>query len=260
MTGVGAPAVRTVRPDGRGPMVLICDHASNHVPAELAGLGLPAAELERHIGWDLGAFAVAERMSALLDAPLVHATVSRLVLDVNREPDHAGSIVRESDGTLIPGNTALDAEERARRVATIYEPFHAAIATQIRRFAGVAPWLVSIHSFTPEMGGVARPWQIGILSGPDRRLAEPVLAACRADPVLCVGDNEPYAPADGVYHTLDKAAAVDGRGLPSVMVEIRNDLIADQKGVLTWAGWLADIIAKLRPAARQALSEGGSNP
>ena len=91
-------------PEGRGPFVLVCDHASNWVPTSLKGLGLPDSELERHIAWDPGALELARRLSDLLDAPLVHATVSRLVLDVNRDPSHRGSIVTRSEDTEVPGN------------------------------------------------------------------------------------------------------------------------------------------------------------
>jgi len=48
-------AVETINENGRSPIVLICEHASNHIPAEYAGLGLDASEVTRHIAWDIGA-------------------------------------------------------------------------------------------------------------------------------------------------------------------------------------------------------------
>lgn len=232
---LGREAVAVVNPDGRGPFVLVCDHASNWVPPSLGGLGLPPTQLDRHIAWDPGALEVARLLSGLLDAPLVHATVSRLVLDVNRDPTHHGSIVTLSEDTVIPGNHELSVEERWRRVQSIYEPYHQALANVIERCVARndAPRVVSIHSFTPVYRNERRPWHIGVLSADDRRLAQPLLELLRAGAEFHVGDNQPYAPTDGVYHTLDKHTCA--RKLRSVLLELRADLIADDKSRNQWA-------------------------
>lgn len=234
-TWLGREAVAVVNPEGRGRFVLVCDHASNWVPPSLEGLGLPPGELERHIAWDPGALELAQRLSALLDAPLVHATVSRLVLDVNRDPAHRGSIVTLSEDTVIPGNHGLSVEERARRVRSIYEPYHQALASVIERCTRptAAPRVVSIHSFTPVYRQEPRPWHIGVLSGEDRRLAQPLLELLQAAGEFRVGDNQPYAPTDGVYHTLDRHCA--DRKLHSVLLEMRSDMIADDESRIQWA-------------------------
>ena len=234
-TWLGREAVGVVNPDGRGPFVLVCDHASNWVPPRLKGLGLHPGELQRHIAWDPGALEVARRLSDLLDAPLVHATISRLVLDVNREPTHHGSVVTISEDTDIPGNRELSEEERSRRVQFIYEPYHQALANVIERNAArnAALRVVSIHSFTPVYRQERRPWHIGVLSGDDRRLAQPLLELLRASGELHVGDNQPYAPTDGVYHTLDRHACA--RKLRSVLLELRADLIGDDESCNQWA-------------------------
>jgi predicted N-formylglutamate amidohydrolase len=234
-TWLGREAVAVVNPDGRGPFVLVCDHASNWVPGSLKGLGLHPGELQRHIAWDPGALELARRLSELLDAPLVHATVSRLVLDVNRDPTHHGSVVTSSEDTVIPGNHALSVEERARRVQSIYEPYHQALANVIERCAArnAALRVVSIHSFTPVFRKERRPWQIGVLSGDDRRLSQPLLELLRASGELHVGDNQPYAPTDGVYHTLDRHTCA--RKLRSVLLELRADLIGDDESRNQWA-------------------------
>jgi predicted N-formylglutamate amidohydrolase len=201
----------------------------------LRGLGLAAQELSRHIAWDAGALEVARQLSVLLDAPLVHATVSRLVLDVNRDPSHPGSIVSSSEDTSIPGNLQLSAQQRRARVRKIYEPFHRTLAhiieSQSLRHSRLR--LVSIHSFTPVYRGVRRVWHAGVLSAEDRRLADPLLAALRSDPDLRVGDNEPYAPTDGVYHTLGRQSS--GGKHPSVLIELRADLIVDTSSQRRWA-------------------------
>ncbi len=229
---------------GRGAFVLTCDHASRHIPPEYAGLGLPAGELLRHIAWDIGALEVSERLSVLLDAPLLHPTVSRLLLDVNRDPSAHDSIARISEDTFIPGNADLDAAERRHRHDWIYAPYHAEIERLIdRRLAARQPTaLIALHSFTPVFKGVPRAWEIGVLSRRDRRLADPLLHALRAQSPEEIGDNQPYAPRDGVYHTLERHA--EARGLPCTMIEIRNDLIRDSHGQRAWAERLAPLLAR----------------
>ena len=229
---------------GRGAFVIACDHASRHVPPPYAGLGLPASELRGHIAWDIGALGVSARLSALLDTPLLHPTVSRLLLDVNRDPSAHDSIARISEDTVIPGNADLDAAERRHRHDWIYAPYHTELKRLIdRRLAARAPTaLIAMHSFTPVFKGVPRPWAIGVLSQRDRRLADPLLHALRAQGAGEIGDNQPYAPRDGVYHTLQRHA--ETRGLPCVMIEIRNDLIRDSPGQQAWAERLAPLLAR----------------
>jgi len=246
-------AVTLENPHGRGPYVLVCDHASNWVPTSLKGLGLPDSELERHIAWDPGALQLARRLSELLDAPLVHAAVSRLVLDVNRDPSHPGSIVTRSEDTDIPGNQEISAEERARRVQSIYEPYHRTLDEVIEQSVArnQSPQIISVHSFTPIYRQEQRPWHIGVLHGDDERLSRPLLELLRADGGFCVGDNQPYAPTDGVYHTLHRhcarqiasagsssgAGSNSGAPLPlrSVLLELRSDTISSEDGREQWA-------------------------
>jgi predicted N-formylglutamate amidohydrolase len=233
---------------GRGSAVIVCDHASNWVPPVLGGLGLPAAELERHIAWDPGALPLARRLAQRLDAPLVHATVSRLVLDVNRDPDHAGSIVMISEDTEVPGNRALSTQDRLDRVRSIYEPYHECLAhivgAQLARHRDLA--VVSVHSFTPVYRGLARPWHMGVLSADDRRIADPLLDVLRAERDLNVGDNQPYGPDDGVYHTLDRHCGA--RKVRSVLIEVRADLISGTESQDRWAERLARALAAVEHA------------
>lgn len=237
-------AVAVRNRNGRGAFVLVCDHASAHIPPGYAGLGLPSAELQRHIAWDIGALGLSEHLSSLLDAPLLHPTVSRLLLDVNRDPGAHDSIAVTSEDTPVQGNHAIDACERQRRHDWIYAPYHgeieAIVATRIAARQPTA--MVSIHSFTPVFKGVERSWQVGVLSHRDRRMADPLLRALGADSRLEVGDNQPYAPRDGVYHTLERHA--EAHGLPCVMLEIRNDLIRDTPGQLAWAERLAPLLQR----------------
>ncbi|NND49317.1 MAG: N-formylglutamate amidohydrolase [Rhizobiales bacterium] len=237
---------------GRGRFVVLVDHASHHVPGEYAMLGLTPADLVRHIAWDPGALPVASLVAGALDAPLIHAAQSRLVIDVNRSPDAGDLIAAASEDTDIPGNQSVSGEERRHRMERFYAPYHQAIDEVLarREREGLATALISIHTFTPVFRGVPRPWHIGILHDGDTRLARPLMAALTEDREIVVGDNQPYSPADGVYYTL--AHHGDERGLATAMIEIRNDLVADEDGQQGWAERLAKVLGALDLPARAA--------
>jgi predicted N-formylglutamate amidohydrolase len=237
--------VRVRNPGGSSPWVIVCDHASNFVPRQYGTLGLDAAALTRHIAWDPGALPVAERMAQKLDATLVQSCVSRLVIDCNRAFDAPDLIATLSETTEIPGNRNLSSDELARRIALAHRPFHDAIDEVVRaRLSDDRPtWLASVHSFTPVYRGVPRPWQIGIIHDDDIRLSAPLIAALSAAGDIAVGDNQPYSPADRVYYTLERHAR--SRGLPCVMIEIRNDEIGEERSQLLWGDRLGGIFAGL---------------
>jgi predicted N-formylglutamate amidohydrolase len=247
MRDSGRSLVVAENPEGRGSFVILCDHASNRIPEAYQSFGFAEEALQRHIAWDPGALAVARLLSAKLDAPLFWPDASRLIVDCNRAADAPSLIVTESEGRPVPANRGLDEEERSRRLANIHAPYHAAIDTCLaRRVAdGRATALIAIHSYTPVYFGKARPWQIGILFDDNRRLADLLIRELRTDPALNVGINQPYSPADGVYYTLSRHAGP--RGLPAVMIEIRNDEIGDEAGELSWADRLARIFVAVEP-------------
>lgn len=244
---VAEPVALMENPQGRSPILLICEHASKHLPERYGTLGLTPEQLESHIAWDPGAVGVAKGLSQLLDAPFIHAGVSRLVLDLNRDPSALDSIWTLSERTRIPGNVNLDAEERAYRVREVYDAFHGTVNRFIesRISAGQLNSIVTIHSFTPIYHDVPRPWHVGLIFNRDERFARHVEAGLRQDPTLVVGINEPYSPADRVFHTLERHA--EKRGLAPLMIEIRNDLIRTEDGQASWAHRLAPL---LREGAR----------
>lgn len=250
--------VRVTNPGGASPWVIVCDHASNFVPPQYGTLGLDSAELARHIAWDPGALAVAERMAARLDAALVQSLVSRLVVDCNRPFDAPDLIAAVSETTEIPANRDLSPEERARRIALAHKPFHDAIDDVIRaRLRDGRPCrLVSVHSFTPVYRGVPRPWEIGIIHDDDVRVSRPLIAALSSLGGFKVGDNQPYSPADRVYYTLERHAR--SRGLPCVMIEIRNDEIDEQGGQSLWGDRLGEIFARLAQSEELDGKEAGA--
>ena len=236
-------------PDGAGPFVIVCDHASNRIPEEYEPFGLADDALETHIAWDPGALEVARRLSHRLDAPLFWPDVSRLVIDCNRAPDASSLIVVESEGRKVEANRGVSAAERGRRLDRFHRPYHEAIDACLKRrlAARLTTALIAIHSFTPVYFGKARPWQVGIVFGDDRRMADFLIHELDADKALIVGINEPYSPADQVYYTVERHAGP--RRLPAVMIEIRNDEIGDEAGQRSWAGRLARILV----AATQGL-------
>src|SRR3990170_2853518 len=191
-------------PGGVGPVAIVCDHASNRIPAEYASFDFAEDALQTHIAWDPGALAVARLLSAELDAPLIWPDVSRLIIDCNRAADVASLIVTESEGRPVPANRDLSDEERKRRLDTIHGAYHAAIEACLaqRRASHLPTSLIAIHSYTPVFLGNARPWQAGIVFDDDRRLADFLISGLKADPALTVGINEPYSPADHVYYTV----------------------------------------------------------
>lgn len=244
-----AEAVRVVNPEGRGPFVLFCDHASNFIPSAYGDLGLPAELREEHIAWDPGALPVALHLSQLLDAPLVAGAVSRLVLDVNRSETSPTLIPEVSEFGPIPGNAGLDAAARARRIRQVHAPFHAACAAVMGARRGRKLIGVAIHTFTPVFKGESRPWQIGILFDRDREVGDHLISGLGREGGLTVGENQPYGPWDGVYWTLDRH--VQASGLPSVMIEIRNDEVRTEERQRAWAKRLANLLLSFGQEGRQ---------
>jgi predicted N-formylglutamate amidohydrolase len=242
--------VTTTHAHATSRILLTCDHAGNLVPRALDNLGVTEAELARHIGWDIGAAGVTEALADLLDATAILQTYSRLVIDCNRRPGHPTSVAPVSDGTHVPGNQGAPPAWLAARIDEIFNPYHAAIATEIdaRLARGAPPAVIAVHSFTPIMAGEARIWQAGVLHNHDPRLALALLALLRAEG-LTVGDNEPYALSDDSDYTIPVHA--ERRGLLNLELEIRQDLIATQEGQRHWAALLARLLPEaLSLAAR----------
>ena len=253
MLGADDPAIYTVhRAQGVSPYLLLADHAGQQVPRALARLGLAQAELDRHIGWDIGIAGTTRALARQLDAWAIEQTYSRLLIDCNRPLLSHTLIPETSDGTAIPGNRGLSAAQRQQRIDAIHAPYHARIDAELdrRRDAGRPTLLVMMHSFTPAMGGVQRPWHAGVLYHQDTRFAHALLQALRAEGDLEVGDNQPYSVSSSSDYALPVHG--EGRGLVHVELEIRQDLRADSAGQQTWANRLARIFGELQPELLQA--------
>jgi predicted N-formylglutamate amidohydrolase len=227
--------------DGASPHVLVCEHASNRIPKALGTLGLKDEDLKRHIAWDIGAEGTARILARLLDAPLILQRYSRLVFDCNRPPESEGAMPALSEVFDIPGNRNLTPSARLARTTEIARPFHHAIETFLdaRASAGKHTILTSVHSFTPVYKGKPRDLDVGFLFDRDAWLANFLIKAFPAEKARL---NEPYGPKDGVMYLMNQHASP--RGLKHVMIEIRNDLIADHAGQNTWANYLTVPLAQ----------------
>jgi predicted N-formylglutamate amidohydrolase len=244
------PAFRVMNEHGTSSYVLICEHASRFIPACYNGLGLPASELQRHIAWDIGAEAVAMTLSASIDAPLVLANYSRLLIDLNRPPQSNTAMPEISESTVIPGNVRLSGAERRWRIDTLFTPFQDRVSQLLdaRLAAGRPTALVAVHSFTPVFKGVARPWQAGVLYRRSRSFGEALIAAL-GGAAAGIAANQPYQIDDGSDYTVPVHG--EARGLDAVLVELRQDLIADAAGAALWARRLAEALSvcTARPSA-----------
>lgn len=232
-------------------VLFICDHASNALPEAYGMLGLSQQQLDRHIAYDIGAAFVTRRLAALFGAPAILSRYSRLLIDPNRGADDPTLVMRLSDGAIIPGNARISAAEIEERRIRYWQPYRAAIAAAIDAMLshGPAPAIVSVHSFTPAWKDRPRPWEVGILWDSDPRFAAPLIAAL-AGAGFCVGDNEPY---DGalIGDTLDEE--VTRRGLPGLLIEIRQDLVTGEAGARAFADRLARVLRPVlaRPELHQ---------
>ncbi|MCC5974063.1 MAG: N-formylglutamate amidohydrolase [Rubellimicrobium sp.] len=249
MTLAPHPACEIVGEARPSRWLVTCDHASNAVPDWVAGgdLGLPPGDMARHIAWDVGAAGFALALARRLEGPAILTRFSRLVIDPNRGEDDPTLLMRLYDGTIIPANRHAGPATRQERLDRLYHPYHAALADLAARRADRV--ICAVHSFTPQLKGrPPRPWHVGILySHVDDRLARPLIDRLRAEPDLCVGENQPYSghlPGDAI----DRHALQAGR--PNILLELRNDLIATPDGQEHWADRLAPILSQVLRASQ----------
>jgi predicted N-formylglutamate amidohydrolase len=248
---MSAAAYELIRPQtapARGHLIFVCDHASAALPDTYGTLGLEHGAFATHIASDIGAAEVTRALAGAFGAVAVLARWSRLLIDLNRGADDPTLVMKLSDGSVIPGNAGADVGEIARRLREFHKPYHDAIAGEIAalRARGVVPIVISMHSFTPVWKAARRPWDVGVLWDRDNRLPKPMLAAL-ARAGFNVGDNEPYSgelEGDTMY--------VHGtmNGLPHVLIEIRQDLIATPEQAREFA-------ARLKPVLDEALAAMG---
>jgi len=236
-----------INPEGKAPIVLICEHASNFIPASLNNLGLDSEGLLSHAAWDIGAYEMACKVSELLDAPLIASRISRLVYDCNRSPESGIGIPSKSEKVEVPGNKNLNEDDVNTRIKSVYEPFHKLINQTIsdpKRLAlskqHESPVIITLHSFTPVYFDEVRTVEIGLLHDRDDRLAKPMMREALKQTKLKTEFNAPYSPSDNVMHTVNKHAT--GKGFLNVMIEVKNDLLSDTSGINSIAVALSGMI------------------
>ncbi len=227
--------------DRPSPWVITCDHATNTVPAEISGgdLGLPAADMQRHIAYDVGAAGLSTALAERMNATAVLSNFSRLVIDPNRGEDDPTLLMKLYDGSVIPANRHADEAERERRLNAYHRPYHAALERVFAARSHSA--ILSVHSFTRKLAGRPnRPWHVGVLHAPvEPRLALPLIARLQQETDLCIGDNEPYSGyLEG--DSMDRHGIQHGRA--HVLIELRNDLIETPQQQQAWADRLAPIL------------------
>lgn len=226
-------------------VVLVCEHASNFIPSEYCRLGLGEDDIQRHIGWDIGAAEVTRGLAQKLGAAALLGNYSRLLIDLNRPLGAVDSIPQQSEGTIIPGNCEISASERARRERQLFKPFHDALTAYLdeRYRSHRLTRLVTIHSFTPIYYGKTRPWDVGVLYSRADEFAREMLHGLKNATSMNVVLNQPYQ----IHRDEDYAVPVHGddRNLDAVLLEIRNDHIRDAAGASHWASLLATILSHL---------------
>ena len=252
--GIAHIPFTVVNDNGGAPALIICDHASRHIPAEYGDLGLSEAQLSRHIAWDIGAAAVTEQFSERFNATAAFQNYSRLVVDCNRCLDVFNSISPVSEDTPVPGNTDLGEAERQLRVDEVFTPYHDAISKILDDRTGQdrETFLVSVHSFTPVFKGFQRPWDFAVVYNRDPRLSHIILDLLAADGDLHLGDNEPYFLSDETDYTLPVHG--EQRQLPHTQFEIRQDLIETPDQQSKWADRLTDTLKR----ALEKLNKGNN--
>lgn len=239
-----APPFYVLNEQGGAQLLLTGDHVSRAIPRALHNLGLDDWVLHQHVAYDIGTRKLITHLSQHLDAPAVLAGYSRLIVDLNRSLDDPTAFPPDSDGILIPGNAGLSDADRALRIQSFYRPYRDAIEAMLDRYRtrGMVPALISIHSFTPELAGVPRPWHVGILWDVDPRIPVPLIKRLRSQG-FAVGDNQPYSGRHPADYTIDHHA--EAAGLPHVSIEIRQDLVDTEEGAERWATILHEALAEI---------------
>lgn len=229
--------------DPASDILIVADHASNHVPADI-DLGIDPRHLGEHVAIDLGVAQIAEQLVAGGGFCAILAGVSRLVIDLNREPESPGLVPVSSDGIAIFGNVGADV---AGRMDRFYHPYHAMVEQLAS--AAHAPFILSLHSFTPSLASrpeEARPWHVGVLYNEDERAA-PI--AIRGFEVLghIVGDQLPYS-GRLLNATMNRHAEAHGRHY--LGLELRQDLILTQDAQSRFAADIRSVAEAVRRGLR----------
>lgn len=190
--------------------ILSCEHGGNLIPPEYADLFVGHETLlATHRGYDIGILPLARQLARTLNAPLIDAQVSRLLVDLNRSP-HSRTLFSEISSALAP-------PRRAEALQCHYHPYRNRVSTEVQNLveSGHRVVHVSVHSFTPELRGEVRNAEIGLLYDPQRSLERDFCRRWKQalrplEPALRVRFNYPYRGAsDSLVRTLRRRFDAD---------------------------------------------------
>ena len=246
LLGKNDPALfDVINPRAGAPLIVCCDHAGRCIPESFGNLGLARECLDLHIACDIGARQVAMMLTRKFGAPLLLANYSRLVIDLNRHLDDPTLIPETSDGVVIPGNAGLSHEQRHRRIDQMFAPYHRYYGGMVDRLRAkfIKPIILAVHSFTPQIQGLRRPWDIGLLWEHHHDLARALADNLRKNDGLCIGLNQPYHALDPLGYAM--VVHAQARGVEMALIEIRQDRITDPRGQQWAANLLHRAVAPL---------------
>ena len=233
-----------LNPNGRFPIVLTCEHASYALPPEYGTLGIPADELQRHIGWDIGARSVTQEIAQHIDSTAILSQYSRLLIDCNRALSDDDLIIPESDGTRVPANMHLTEAERQQRITQFYQPYHAAIDQVLTQKIPAPVLLLSVHSFTPVLGEKERSFDLGILFDRYEDLAQE-FGQRLSHAGYRVRSNEPYSGYEGLIFSARSHG--ERHDLVYLEIEINNGLLLDRAYIAAMGHKLSQVLKDLFP-------------
>jgi predicted N-formylglutamate amidohydrolase len=179
-------------------MLVTCEHGGHRVPAAYRRLFTGRGRLlQSHRGWDRGALDLARRLAGALGAPLHQATVTRLLVDLNRSAPR---------NLFSPISRGLNRARREEVLARYHRPYRQAVRAAVARgCGGDAPLLhLSVHTFTPVLRGRRRRTHVGLLYDPARGGETSFCAAWRdllrrRFPAWNIHRNQPYrGSSDGL--------------------------------------------------------------
>jgi len=220
-------------------LIVTAEHGGNDVPRDFAELFRRRGELlESHRGWDPGTLHLATQLGSRLDATLFAATVTRLLVDLNRSAHHRhvfSEVTRPLDRSAR--RALLEAWHRPHR-----ERVMAAVAEAVDR--GCRVLHLGVHSFTPELNGVIRKPDIAFLYDP-KRPTEAKIAGAWAKGVAArlprrtIRRNDPYrGAADGLTTTIRRRH--DDAWYAGIEVEVNQRHVVEGR----FPDWVSDVLVE----------------
>lgn len=246
---------------GQAPLIVSIPHAGTDVPDDIADalqdLTRARRDADHHVD-RLYAFA------ADMDATIVRTAISRTVIDVNRDPSGHSLYPGQATTGLCPitcfdgmllyktGREPDEAEIERRRIR-YFDPYHAALATEISRLRKLHPALVaydahSILSHVPRLfDGELAQFNIGSFDG---RSCSPDLTAAVAQ---ACGNDAPVTNGRFKGGWITRHYGDPENGIHAIQVELAMRGYLDESG--DWPPhWDTSRAAPLQSTLRKILT------